>query len=455
VFATSIGSTPIVTNTQAGLPYTLRDTYYGDVDPRFGFTWQPYKNGEGKTVVHGGVGVYTVPVLGSVLYSLAGVATSNYLEFQDSATTILAFPDVFPSGAGAGAAGKPDFRRANQINLKDPRQIQWNGQVEQALGFASVFRLSYTGSHTTQLIQSPDLNQVPANTLGYAAYLAKFGDPYPNFNAVLTRSNGPSAKYEALTAEVERRYVKGLTLDGNYTWAKDTSDALGAVPTTLTAENGATILNRFDLGADYGPVIYVARNRFVGTFEYDLPFGRGQHFASTISRPANLLIGGWNIAGIQLWHSGHFLTPSFSGTDPSGTGVLVRGVTTAQRPDCTGISPNAANRNRNGYFNIAAFSTPANNIGRYGNCSVGILTGPGTVTFDGTVGKNFAFSERFNLRYEAQFANLFNHVNLADPATNISSPATFGTITNVQDANTSYGPSAGPRNVQMSLRLTF
>jgi len=455
VFASSIGSTPIVTNSVANLPTTLRDTYYGDVDPRFGFTWQPYKDQQARTVIHGGVGVYTVPVLGSVLYSLAGVATSNYLIFQDSASQALRFPNVFPTGAGAGAAGKPDYRRANQIDLKDPRQIQWNAQVEQSIGFSSVFRLSYTGSHTTQLIQSPDLNQVPANTLGYSAYLAKFSDPFPNFNAVLTRSNGPSAKYEALTAEVERRYVKGLTLNFNYTLAHDTSNALGAVPTTLTAENGATILNRFDLHADYGNVIYVARNRVVGTFQYDLPFGRGQQFGGNLNRAANVALGGWSIAGIELWHTGHFLTPSFSGTDPSGTGVLTRGVTTAQRPDCTVISPNVSSRNRNGWFNIAAFSTPGNNIGRFGSCSVGTLVGPGTQTFAGTAGKNFALTERFILRYEAQFANLFNHTNLADPATNISSPATFGKITNVQDANTSYGPSAGPRNVQMSLRLTF
>ena len=455
VFAQSIGSTPIVTNQAAGLPTTLRHTYYGDVDPRFGFTWQPYKNAAKPTVVHAGVGVYTVPVLGSVLYSLAGVATSNYLIFQDSATSILTLPNAFPTGAGAGAGGKPDFRRANQIDLKDPRQIQWNASLEQSLGFSSVFRLSYTGSHTTQLIQSPDLNQVPANTLGYAAYVAANGLPYPNFNAVLTRSNGPSAKYDALTAEVERRYVKGFTLDANYTFAHDTSNALGAVPTTLTAENGATILNRFGESADYGNVIYVHRNRFVGTFQYDLPFGRGQHFGGNINRAANLALGGWNIAGIQLWQSGHFLTPSFSGTDPSGTGVLTRGVTTAQRPDCNGLPTQAANRTRNDWFNIDAFSVPGNNIGRFGNCPVGSLVGPGTVTFAGTVGKNFAITERFNLRYEAQAANLFNHTNLGDPATNISSPSTFGTITNVQDANTSYGPSAGPRNLQMSLRLTF
>jgi hypothetical protein len=451
VFAEAIGSTPIVTNQTAGLPTTLRKTYYGDYGPRFGFNYQPFHND--KTVVHGAVGSYTVPVLGSVLYSLAGVATSNYLIFEDSATTVLQFPNVFPTG-GVTPPGKPDFRRANQIDLKDPRQVQWNGSIEQQIGFSSIFRLSYTGSHTTQLIYSPDLNQVPANTLGYDAYVAANGLKYPNFNAVLTRANGPSAKYEALTAEVERRYAKGLTMDLNYTLAKDTSNALGAVPTTLTAENGATILNVYNIHADYGNVIYVARNRFVGTFQYELPYGRGQHFGGNINRGLNLVAGGWSVAGIFLDHSGHFLTPSFSGTDPSGTGVPVRGVTTAQRPDCTGVNPNSGTHSRTDYFNAAAFIAPADNIGRFGNCPVGTLVGPGTVTFAGTVGKNFAITDRFNLRYEAQAANLFNHTNLGDPATNISS-SNFGHITNVQDPNTSYGPSAGPRNLQMSLRLTF
>jgi hypothetical protein len=454
IFASSIGSTPIVTNQEAGLPDTLRYTYYGDVDPRLGLTFQPFMNEKRRTVIHAGVGAYTVPVLGSVLYSLAGVATSNYLLFPQTDTLSLQFPNVFPTGAG-GQEGKPDFRRANAIHLKDPRQVQYNLQIEQEIGFGSVFRLGYTGSHTTQLIQSPDLNQVPANTLGYEAYVAANGLKYPNFNAVLTRSNGPSAKYNAMTAEVERKYLKGLTLDANYTLASDRSNALGSVPTALSAENGPTILDAYNIGADYGNVVYVRRNRFVGTFQYELPYGRGQHFGSKINYFANLALGGWSVAGIELAQSGPFLTPSFSGTDPSGTGVLLRGVTTAQRPDCTGASYTPANRSRNDYFNINAFSTPANNIGRFGNCSVGILVGPGTQTFAGTAGKNFAISERFGLRYEAQFANLFNHTNLAAPATNISSPSSFGTISNVQDANTSYGPSAGPRNVQMSLRLTF
>jgi hypothetical protein len=60
------------------------------------------------------------------------------------------------------------------------------------------------------------------------------------------------------------------------------------------------------------------------------------------------------------------------------------------------------------YFEVSAFSVPASNIGRFGNCGEGIQQGPGTAAFSMSVGKTFFLSERIGLRYEAQFANLFN-----------------------------------------------
>jgi hypothetical protein len=63
-------------------------------------------------------------------------------------------------------------------------------------------------------------------------------------------------------------------------------------------------------------------------------------------------------------------------------------------------------------------------------------------------GKSFRISERFALRYEAQFSNLFNIVNWGEPNTNITS--SFGQITSAQDVS-----QAGPRNIQMSLRFDF
>ena len=447
-FKASIGSTPIVLADQAGLPETLRFTYKKDFDPRVGFAFRPFDNN--NTVVRGGFGVYTVTVLGSVLYSLAGVATSNAPVFQNALTPTgpaLVFPNVFPSGAG-GASGIPDFRRANQIDLKDPATYQWNLTFEHQLGWNTGVRFSYVGSHTINLVHSPDLNQVKPNTTGYTPAVAATR-PFPNFNAVLTRDNGPSAKYNAFTAEVSKRFGSGLTFQNSYTFAKNLSNAGGPAPNGFAAENGPTTLNIFNIAADYGNVAFTRRHRFVSTFLWELPIGKGRRFVSDINRMTDLVVGGWDITGITLFQTGPFLTPTFSGTDPSGTGVLVRGVTTTQRPDRVGdgniSDPTAAH-----YFDRSAFVVPGNNIGRFGNAGVGILEGPGTKVFSMTLGKKFTLTERVSLRYEAAFANVFNHTNLGLPTTLNISSANFGVIRSTQSAE-----QAGPRTIQMSLRLSF
>lgn len=464
-FKSSIASTPIVLAQDAGLPHTLRNTYYGDWDPRLGFSWRPGQSD--KTVIRGSAGVYTVPLLGSVLYSLAGVATSNFVNFTQSISPggvpSLAFPNVFPTGGGLLPVCPPacqGYRRANNENLKDPRNIEWTFSVERDLGWQTTGRIAYVGSHTTQLIYSPDLNQVAPNTVGYAALTAttalrQANLKFPNFNEVLTRDNGPSAKYEAVTFDVSRSFSSKLTFENAYTLAYNRSNALGSAPNSLIAqgsggENGPNTTNIFNINADYGDVIYTRRHRFVSTFFYDLPFGRGQRFLANANRALNAIAGGWRVAGITLLQSGPFLTPTFTGTDPSGTNPSQRSAGAFQRPDCVaGVDPNAMNPTLTQYFNPAAFTVPGNNIGRFGNCGVGILQGPGTATFSTTVGKSFQLAERLSLRYEAAFANLFNHLNPDVPNTLITSPA-FGRITASQG-----GEEAGPRNIQMSLRLTF
>jgi hypothetical protein len=278
---------------------------------------------------------------------------------------------------------------------------------------------------------------------------------FPNFNEVLTRDNGPSAKYEAVTFDLSRSFSSKLTFENAYTLAYNRSNALGSAPNSLIAqgsggENGPNTANIFNINADYGDVIYTRRHRFVSTFFYDLPFGRGQKFLGNANRVLNTISGGWRVAGITLLQSGPFLTPTFTGTDPSGTNPSQRSAGAFQRPDCAaGVDPNDTNPTLTRYFNPAAFSVPAANIGRFGNCGVGILHGPGTATFSTTVGKNFQLAERMSLRYEAAFANLFNHLNPDVPNTLITSPA-FGRISAAQS-----GEEAGPRNIQMSLRLTF
>jgi len=448
-FRIDIGNTPIVLAKDAGLPETLRKTDKNDFNPRFGFAYRPFSNN--KTVVRGGVGVYTITVLGSVLYSLAGIATSNAPVFPNAAlaggTYRLQLPNAFPAGATAGSGGIPDFRRANQTDLTDPYSIQWNLTIERELWWNTGLRLTYTGSKTRNLIYSPDLNQVRPNTLGYDA--VKNTRPFPNWNAVLSRDNGPSAKYHAFTVEFSRRFSRGVSFQNSYTLAKNLSNAGGSAPGGFVSENGLTTLNIFNIAADYGDVAFTRRHRFLSTFLWELPFGRGRKFAGGINGFGNLLIGGWQITGITLLQSGPYLTPTFTGTDPSGTGVLVRGVTTTQRPDRID-NGNLSNPTADAYFDRSAFVRPANNIGRFGNAGVGILLGPGTSVFSMTLSKQFAFTEKLKLRYEAAFANLFNHLNLNVPGTLNITSSNFGRITSTQTVD-----QAGPRTIQMSLRLSF
>ncbi len=447
----AVGNTPFVTASQVGLPDTLRYTYWGNIQPRLGLAYSP----ESKTSIRAAIGLYSVPILGANAYSLLGVDTSYYADYG---TTY--FPDAFPSGAGSAPA-YPGYRRANPLNLSDPKVIQWNFSIDHDIGWKTLVRASYTGSHTYNLIYSPDLNQVEPNTLGYAALVAtpalrKLDLRYPNFREVLTRANGPSAKYNALTLEVNRRFSNNLTFTNSYTWAKDITNASGvapssAIPTGGQGDNGENVNNYYNIAADSGNAYYMPRQRFVSTFLYDLPFGTGQKYLGGVGRAANFVVGGWRVTGITLAQTGPWLTPYFpsSLSDPSGTFPLSRSVK-QQRPDCVaGQSGYLPNPTVADYFNVKAYSIPASDIGRFGNCGAGILEGPGTVSFSMSVGKTFPITERIGLRYEAQFANLFNIVNDAPPNTNVAS-SSFGLISQSQQVE-----QGGPRSIQMMLRLRF
>ncbi len=453
------GASQFVLNTQLGLPSALRYTDKTNIQPRLGISWSPTPN----TVVRAAGGAYSVPVLGAVLYSLLGVDTSNFGSyFPTGGLGSMTWSNVL----GGGAAGPPPcptscpgYRRANQWDLKDPRVIQWNLAFEQNVGYRSVFKASYVGSHTYDLIYSPDLNQIPANTLGYWQYRAANGANFPNFREVLTRANGPSDKYGAFIMEFDRRFARGLTFNNAFTLTWNKTNALGAVPSSSIpvggqGDNGDNVLNVYNIAAETGNAFYDPRKKFLSTLVYELPFGRGKHFMGSTSRAMDYVIGGWSMSTITLFHSGFWLTPYFPSSlaDPSGTAPQYRSVK-QQNPDCvSGVRGYLSNPTIADYFNDSAYTVPASDIGRFGNCGVGILQGPNTVTFSTSLGKTVHLGERFAVKYEAQFANLFNINNWGNPNMNVSS-SSFGQISSQQDGTP--GSQAGPRSIQMALRLTF
>ena len=249
--------------------------------------------------------------------------------------------------------------------------------------------------------------------------------------------------------EVTKKFDRGLSFQNSWVWAKNLSNANGPAPTGFSAENGPTTLDYFDIAQDYGDVAFTRRHRFVSTFLWELPVGTGRQYLANIGPLADALVGGWQISGITTLQTGPFLTPFFSGGDPSGTGANVRGVQGTQRPDRLGDG-NLDNPTPERWFDRSAFVLPSDNIGRFGNAGVGILRGPGTKVFSMSVAKLFTLTEQTKLRYETTISNLFNFTNYDIPSTLNIGSGSFGRITGTQKADL-----AGPRTLQVSLRLMF
>jgi hypothetical protein len=115
------------------------------------------------------------------------------------------------------------------------------------------------------------------------------------------------------------------------------------------------------------------------------------------------------------------------------------------RPDATGAAVALAcgQQDPQRFFNTAAFSVDP--FGMLGNVGRNILIGPGIITFDFSVLKDFSIPERHTLEFRFEAFNLPNHPNGGIPNTNILSLA-FGNITS---------PAFDMREVQFALKDIF
>ncbi len=477
-FRNSISPTPILTAKQANLPETLRYTDKTDWGPRIGFAWRVF--GNDKTVLRGGWGRFIESPLGFSLVSGWAVHASYVGVYYNSISNnapLLSFNNPFNTAAGSGT-GTAGFYYAFPIHYKDPTVQQWNLTVEQDLGHGIGARLSYTGSHGKNLEEFVDLNQVQPNSVGYygvasapvvdptanscitdSGNLTADHRPYPCWSVVQSVANIGESNYNSLTAQLSRHSGKAGQFDASYVYTRDLSDAAGAIPTAFVGAGGNYVSDRFHPGLDYGNVAYDRRNRFLATYLYNLPFGKGERFLNTAGA-LNTLVGGWQLGGVAILQSGPFLTPVESTYDPANTNIL--STVLAARPDkVAGVSPYAKHKTTSAWLNPSAFSYQnlcqgyANNtcagvgIGRFGTAPVGGFSGPGTQNFSLSLMKEVSFYEKAKLQLGLEAANVLNHRNYEPPSVAVDQPS-FGSIIALQTAE-----GAGPRSLQLSGRITF
>jgi hypothetical protein len=432
---------PVVTAAQAGVPKSLFYTDLNNFVPRFGFAYRPFTTL--RTVIRGGYGIYTDDQTSSLWRIGTGGPFISQETFTNSVTggaPRFQFPNAFP--AGFGAIGVQSFN-AIDPHLRNPYIQQWNLTLEQEV-LNMGLRISYIGTYNRQLVWVQNVNQPVPGVQTFNDNLRRF----PALRDILLRQNGGIQNYNSLHVVAERKMQSGLYYQLGWTWASNLTDTPG------DSESGSQPQNAYGRSLEYGNVTYSPRHRLAGMVLYELPFGRGKQFLTSLNGVANWLIGGWTISSILISQTGQFFSPSFNGFDVSNTNL-----TGNQRPDRVGNGNlPASQRSISRWFDNTAFVVPGDtngdgrpdvNVGRFGNSAPNILEGPGFLNFDAGLYKSFQITERFRAQLEGTFTNALNHPNYGLPNTNIRS-SSVGLITSLY---TSY--AGGPRSGQVGLRVEF
>jgi hypothetical protein len=415
----------------------LRFSQKTDFLPRIGFAYRP--DGTGKTVIRGGYGLFILATGGALIGAAWGVHTSNYALYTQTIVNnqpTLQFPYPFPSDLAA--PGTQNFQQAGDFHFKDQEVHQWNFTIERDLGSGMGLRLSYNGSHGYNLGRQGNLDQLSPNTTGYTQNgpLLRF----PDFAYMAIETNGGYSNYNGLTAAVTKRMSRGLQFQSSYAFTRNLTNAQGWNPTSFASEAGGIVTDLRNTTIDYGNVAFSRRHRFLNTFLYQLPGPKTGILGQTV--------GGWQMGGVLLFQSGPFLTVTVPGADPMGNGFpnLIGNGRADLNP---GVPLLAANKTPQAWINKAAFALPPSLVGRYPTAPVGNVVGPGTEVLSMSLTKSVRIREGMRFEIGAQAANVLNHQNWAAPNTTFNTAA-FGTISNVQTAE-----NAGPRQIQITSRLTF
>ena len=401
-------------------------------------------------------------------YSLANPYPSN-------AVAPLAFsPRWFNPATGANSELNTPFYSVIHTPLTRQYNLTFQyeflkGYVLEAgfVGSSSINQADYNHNYNLAQLASPSspINGQTTNTLANAVYRV----PYLGYQAIGLQGTGYDGygNYNSLQVTARKAFSHGLTFQGAYTWSKDL--------TVISWDGQANVNNASVLGQQYGPATAIGAprpQRFVLTYSYQLPFGNPKGALGYLAK-------GWQVTGVTTIQGGtpmsvyddnggtafYGAANSGNGEGGSSTAQLASGVTYGQIRDSGGIEshPIVTNGSFAGlqYFSPSAFTTtpaimPNGTITTqaacsscatlFGNTGQGIFLGPGQVNFDASLIKNTYIREKHLVQFRAEFYNLANHPQFANPGNAVQTPATFGLIN---------ATTTAPRIVQFALKYQF
>ena len=333
-----------------------------------------------------------------------------------------------------------------QVGFENSFVHHWNVSAQRQLGQTMVAEIAYAGHYGHRLNRRENLNTaeprsasaaIPPNVHPQLRRLFPFavfdGQLIVLDNWFETTSTAYSF-YNALTARFEKRYSSGLTFINSFTYGKTMSDAQPF--SGGDNDTGNRIQDIFNKKADKGLAPNHHKYRFVSSFLYDLPFGRGRRFGANVNGVLNQIIGGWQVNGIYQFQTGFPITILRSG-DPLGVGT-----NGAVRPDQV-CDPNLPRDERTieRFFATECFVATTDRFGTAGRSTV---IGPDINVVDLAVFKTFDVSRDVRLQIRGEFYNALNHPNWNQPGRTLGGSG-FGEVTSARD----------PRIVQLGAKLMW
>jgi hypothetical protein len=426
-----------------GVGRRLWETDKNNFAPRIGIAYRPFN--DTKTVIRAGFGsFYNYQIVGNGITPLS--RNSPFRQRQTSgpfAATVRPLPNVADAFSGNPSPVPPgidaDFKTA-YIN-------QWSLGVQRELAQNLALDVSYLGSSGHKLPLGVNINQALPPSAQCVATPSAPGcsvnarRPFQGFGGItggFIESAGNS-NYHAMTLRVERRFASGLSFLSSYSWSKSIDDGAGI---STGSDSSGVQQDARNLRAERALSDFDVAHRWVLSYVYDLPFGKGKRIAPSnqgAGKVANFLAGGWQMTGILTVQTGRPFTVTL-GRDQSLTGG------NADRPNLVG-DPKVSDPGPDLWFNPAAFAVPA--AGTFGSAGRNILRGDGLHSFDLGVSRFFRVTERQSFQFRAEVFNLANHPNFFFPVQSLANSA-VGTITRAANAG-----AGAQRQIQFALKYIF
>jgi hypothetical protein len=326
-------------------------------------------------------------------------------------------------------------------HIRTPYVMQWHTTIQYQASLSSLFEVAYVGSKGTKLYTYLNSNQAAPSPDPSAPLAPRRPFPYVDSSVGYLNSAGNS-EYHALQAKFQHRFGNGLFFLVNYTYSHALGDASNA---NLGAQNNDGFRWTAHPEWEHGNLDFDVRHRFITSYSWELPFGKGRKFGAGVSSLENYIIGGWELEGITTLSSGTWFTV----TDANGNFANSDG---QQRPDAvSGQSPKSKPCIPGTFFNTCAFTDPA--LGSFGNVGINTVNGPGFANWDLSLLKTFPVGEKRRFEFRAEAFNIANHANFlfaapgpqnSNNSTALGTP-TFGYVTAARD----------PRLLQFGLKFYY